>query len=117
MTGADLDTIESAGREIGHELAPQPAGGKTAASMKDALTALGFAPRPESPSPGRLRFVLDNCPYRDAVRQNQPAVCTLHRGITAGLLDRLDPGATLTDFVAKDPYDAGCLIEFTGVGP
>ena len=55
--------------------------------------------------------MLCNCPYRDAVRQNQPAVCTLHKGITTGLLDRLDPGTRLSDFVAKDPYEAGCLIE------
>jgi hypothetical protein len=45
------------------------------------------------------------------VRENQSAICTLHRGITAGLLDRLDPKARLADFVAKDPYEAGCLIE------
>jgi predicted ArsR family transcriptional regulator len=116
VTGADLATIESAGRQIGHELAPEPASRGVGESMKDALTALGFSPRTEASSPGRLRFVLCNCPYRDAVRQNQAAVCTLHRGITTGLLDRLDPGATLSDFVAKDPYDAGCLVELTGVG-
>lgn len=79
--------------------------------MQDALTSLGFAPSRERPAPDRLRFELGNCPYRDAVRQNQPAVCTLHRGITIGLLDRLDPEARLADFVAKDPYAAGCLID------
>jgi hypothetical protein len=38
-------------------------------------------------------------------------VCTLHRGITRGLLDELAPDAKLIDFVAKDPDTAGCLIE------
>ena len=109
--GTDLDSVERAGREIGQELAPAPSGRSVAEGMQDALTALGFSPRQEPAAPERLRFVLCNCPYRDAVRQNQPAVCTLHKGITAGLLDRLDPNAKLADFVAKDPYDAGCLVE------
>jgi predicted ArsR family transcriptional regulator len=60
---------------------------------------------------GRLRFVLRNCPYREAVPQNPPVICTLHRGITQGLLDRLGPQATLTGFVARDPQLAGCEIE------
>jgi predicted ArsR family transcriptional regulator len=65
-------------------------------------------------APGQARYVLGNCPYREAVRENQPAVCSLHRGITQGLRDRLDPDAALADFVARDPYRAGCLIEVRG---
>lgn len=53
--------------------------------------------------------------YRDAVRQNQAVVCRLHRGITTGLVERIDPRARLEGFVAKDPYAAGCLIELDGV--
>jgi hypothetical protein len=67
--------------------------------------------RARSRGPGRLRYVLGNCPYRDAVRENPPAICTLHRGITRGLLERLDPGARLADFVARDPYAAGCIVD------
>jgi predicted ArsR family transcriptional regulator len=107
-----LDDIEQAGREIGRELAPS--GGamtSVAAALNDALTALGFDPRLEEPEPRGSRHVLGNCPYRDAVRQNQPVVCTLHRGITRGLLDRMDPNASLADFVARDPDTAGCLID------
>jgi predicted ArsR family transcriptional regulator len=81
-------------------------------AMSDALAALGFAPRAE-PLPGGVRYVLGNCPYRDAVAQNQALVCNLHRGMTAGLLDRLDPAARLSAFVPKDPYEAGCLIEIS----
>jgi predicted ArsR family transcriptional regulator len=113
--GGSLDAIEREGREIGRELAPEPANRPVADSLKDALSALGFAPRPEVPSPARLRFVLHNCPYRDAVRQNQPAVCRLHRGITTGLLDRLDPGAKVAAFIPKDPYAAGCVIDLDAV--
>ena len=32
---------------------------------------------------------LGNCPYKEAVRDNQAVVCTLHEGITAGLLEQL----------------------------
>jgi hypothetical protein len=60
-----------------------------------------------------VRYVLGNCPYREAVAQNQPVICTLHRGITRGMLDRLDGTARLADFVAKDPYSAGCVIDVT----
>ena len=82
--------------------------------MQDAFAALGFAPRLERPAPDRLRYVLRNCPYRGAVRENQPAVCTLHRGVTAGLLEGIDPEASLVDFIPKDPDVAGCLIEVGG---
>jgi hypothetical protein len=41
-------------------------------------------------------------------------VCTLHRGLTRGLLDKIAPETKLTDFVARDPYAAGCVIELSG---
>jgi predicted ArsR family transcriptional regulator len=106
----DLDLVAEVGREIGHELAPQPSGRPVPDAMQDALVALGFAPRMHNGAEGRARFVLGNCPYREAVAQNQPLVCMLHRGITTGLLDVLDRRAKLVDFVAKDPYSAGCEI-------
>ena len=81
--------------------------------MRSPPSASRRSPSPTRPT--RVRFVLGNCPYRDAVRENPPAVCTLHRGITRGLLDRLDPTATLAGFVAKDPDSAGCLIELAGI--
>lgn len=105
-----LAEIEQVGREVGHELAPvrgRPVGD----AMQDALAALGFAPRREHPAEGRHRYVLRNCPYRDAVRANQPAVCALHRGVTVGVLEGVDPSATLAGFVPKDPDMAGCLID------
>jgi predicted ArsR family transcriptional regulator len=111
VTGpGDLQSIEAAGREIGRELAAEPDGRPPDESMRDTLTALGYAPRHEA-APDRLRFVLGNCPYREAVLQNQPAICSLQRGITVGLLDRLAPRARLTEFTPRHPYTAGCVIE------
>ncbi len=82
--------------------------------MGRTLTALGFAPQRERGEMGRVVFRLGNCPYREAVRENQEVVCTLHRGLTRGVMDELAPSATLTKFVPEDPGRAGCLIEVEG---
>ena len=79
--------------------------------MGRTLTALGFAPQREHPRDGHVVFRLGSCPYREAVRENPPVVCELHRGLTRGLLDRLQPSARLSAFVPHDPDQAGCLIE------
>lgn len=104
----DLRAFERTGREIGRELAPE-AGRPLGEALHEAFTAMGFAPRAGGGE--RLRYVLGNCPYREVVRENQLAVCTLHRGITQGLLDRLAPEARLREFVARDPFEAGCVID------
>jgi predicted ArsR family transcriptional regulator len=109
----DLAGIEATGREIGRELVEGTDERPAAENLFDALAALGFVPRAEPRAPSGVRFVLRNCPYREAVLQNQPAICGLHRGITQGLLDRLSPHARLAAFVAKHPLEAGCLIEVT----
>jgi predicted ArsR family transcriptional regulator len=108
-----LRTVEASGREIGRELAPTGEGVGPEEKMYTALISLGFQPRREVDSAGGLTYRLCNCPYRDVVRENR-VVCTLHRGITRGLLDRLSPGTKLTGFVARDPDTAGCRIELQG---
>ncbi len=60
---------------------------------------------------GRVVYRLGSCPYREAVRENQPMVRTLCRGLTRGVLDELEPSALLPKFVPEDPDRAGCLIE------
>lgn len=112
---ARLREVRQAGRELGRELLPTPPGSAQEA-MGQALTGLGFAPQREHPGPERVVFRLGNCPYRRAVNENQPVVCELHRGLTRGLLDRIDPAARLTSFVPQDPDRAGCLIEVAGLG-
>jgi predicted ArsR family transcriptional regulator len=100
---------EATGREIGRELAPRGAGGAREA-LPIALAAMGFQPQ-EQPDPERLTITLSNCPYRDAVRENADAVCALHRGITTGLLEIIEPGSRLERFTPRDPDQAGCAIE------
>jgi predicted ArsR family transcriptional regulator len=111
-----LREIERAGRAIGREIAPAGVD-STEAGLRDTLTALGFQPLVEEDASGRLCCRLRNCPYRDSVRENQDVICTLHRGITRGLLDVLDPEARLARFVPHDPNTAGCEIEIDGLAP
>ena len=111
-----LRDVERAGREIGREIAPTGAASADAA-LRDTLTALGFQPLVERDHSGRLSCRLRNCPYSDSVRDNQEVVCTLHRGITQGMLDVVEPGASLTSFVPHDPDTAGCEIEVDGLPP
>jgi predicted ArsR family transcriptional regulator len=114
--GAAPSDVEAAGEEIGRELAPTgPADRSPRDAMHDVLSALGFAPRSEDADHERVRFVLRNCPYRDAVAENQPVVCALHRGITRGVLGRLAPQAELAAFVPRDPYRAGCVVDVVGI--
>ena len=112
-----LRDVEAAGRKIGRELAPLDAETTGTDALQNTLVALGFQPTLERKAPDQVKLCLGNCPYRDAVRENQPVICTLHRGITLGLLDVLEPGGKLTDFVPRDPDTAGCLIQLGGMSP
>lgn len=105
-----LERVERSGREIGRELAPGRSGEHPGDAVRTALAALGFQPE-RHVSGERVTYLLGNCPYREAARESQSVVCTLHRGLAQGLLDVLEPEAWLADFVARDPYAAGCLIE------
>jgi predicted ArsR family transcriptional regulator len=110
ISGAtSLRRVEATGRAIGRELAPATPHG-TGDDLQAALSSLGFEPEREVESGGGLIYRLGNCPYRDAVRDGPEVVCTLHRGITRGLLDVIAPGAKLAEFAPRDPDSAGCLI-------
>ncbi len=101
--------IEKTGREIGRELAPAAAD-DPAEGFRQVVAALGFQPALDVGGDGGFTCTLENCPYRVSARENPDVVCTLHRGITAGLLAKLDPEAKLTRFEPHDPDRAGCLI-------
>jgi predicted ArsR family transcriptional regulator len=109
-----LRAVEATGREIGRDLAADGGAASAEGRMHATLVSLGFQPEREIDPEGQLTYRLRNCPYRDAVRENQPVVCTLHRGITRGLLDAIAPETRLAGFVPRDPDTAGCLIELRG---
>jgi predicted ArsR family transcriptional regulator len=109
-----LRALETTGREIGRELAPDGGAGSPEQKMHATLVSLGFQPQREVDPGGALTYRLCNCPYREAAAENQSLVCTLHRGLTRGLLDALAPETKLAGFVPREPYTAGCLIELRG---
>jgi predicted ArsR family transcriptional regulator len=109
-----LRAVEATGREVGRAMAQDAGEGAAEERMHATLASMGFAPTRRIEASGALTYELCNCPYRDAVRENQPVVCTLHRGITRGLLDVLAPTTKLTAFVPRDPAAAGCLIKLGG---
>lgn len=110
-----LRELEAAGREIGRDLAPQDTGAPPEERLHDALVGLGFQPTREHAEGDRLTYCLGNCPYRDVVSERQPLVCALHRGLTRGLLDEIDPAARLAGFRIEPPETAGCRIEVRGI--
>ena len=106
--------VESTGREVGREMADRGEAGSPEERMHRALATLGFRPARAIDRDGKLGYTLANCPYREAVHENQPVVCALHRGLTRGLLEGISPDTELTAFVPHDPDTAGCLIELEG---
>lgn len=100
--------IESVGREAGLEMATEAAGDSKHAFI-GILNRLGFDAESEDVEDG-FTCRLGRCPYREAARENQEAVCALHLGMTRGMLETVDPEFSLREFVARDPDRAGCLI-------
>src|SRR5665213_3513918 len=109
-----LRAIEATGRRIGQEFAPTERGPDDT-PLVTSLAALGFQPRINLDDDTTLTVCLENCPYTEAVVENQPAICTLHLGITQGLLDILHPDARLASFEPHDPHTAGCIIQIAGI--
>lgn len=107
---AGVQSVEETGRQIGREQAPADAPHDLEVLMA-TLTSLGFQPAVEQRQPDGARLCLHNCPYADAVHENQPVVCALHRGMTEGLLEVVQPGAELVSFVARDPDEHRCEFE------
>lgn len=106
--------VEATGRDVGRELAAEGDARSPEERMHRALARLGFRPERSVTRDGKLNYTLASCPYREAVRENQPVVCALHRGLTRGLLDGLSPSTELTAFVPHDPDVAGCMIQVEG---
>lgn len=105
--------LEDHGRRIGRGLAPANVRQSPRDALRDVLAAMGFQPLCRS-ADEVTTYELCNCPYRNAVHAGGRNICALHAGITQGLLERLAPDARLSDFVARDPDRAGCLIEVEG---
>lgn len=114
-SGARVRDLEAAGRRIGRDLVADHGDADAGEQVLfDALVSLGFQPEREPIGKNRLTYRLRNCPYREAVHERQPLVCALHRGLTGGMLESIDPDSKLVGFEPKDPDLAGCLIRLRG---
>jgi predicted ArsR family transcriptional regulator len=112
--GTRVRDVEATGRQIGRELAPHDTAASPEERIHGVLVAMGFQPQRRFDRAGRLTYCLENCPYRAAVHERPQVVCGLHRGLTRGLLDEIDPKTKLSAFVPKDPDVAGCEITLRG---
>ncbi len=106
--------VEKSARAIGRELAAGSGEGSAEQTMFGALSAMGFQPSRQPVDDDEISYCLGNCPYRAAVREQPEIVCALHRGMTIGLLERLDPKTDVAEFIAHDPDEAGCVITLRG---
>lgn len=106
---AGLRRLEMTGREVGRGLVDGPSD-EVPEAFRQAFAALGFQPEVSVGPDGIMTAALCNCPYRDSARENPDVICRLHRGVTVGVLDKLDSGARLVGFEPHDPDRAGCAV-------
>ncbi|MGC9219858.1 MAG: helix-turn-helix transcriptional regulator [Solirubrobacteraceae bacterium] len=115
VSGAHVREMEVTGQQIGHGLAAERQGLRAnELTLFDWLTAMGFQPVREPSTGTQATYRLRNCPYRVAVHEQARLVCALHRGLTNGWLQAIDPHNALAGFDAKTPGQAGCLISIRG---
>lgn len=108
----DAKEIEVRGHEIGRGLiGPEDAGSDSMDRFRNALAAMGFQPSLETEDDVNVTVCLQNCPYRDVVRERQPLICALHKGVSSGLLESIDPAIEMTGFEPHDPDEARCLVK------
>lgn len=130
-----VDAATAAGRSWGNEVAqrhedqsgsgevpPAPIDGGTATlRIVEILDEVGFSPRLQVPEPGLAvgsdpghRVIeLHRCPFLDVAKENSDVVCSVHRGLMEGALERLhSPTVTVT----LEPFarPGVCLAHLTG---
>jgi predicted ArsR family transcriptional regulator len=111
------DDVEAFGWEQGRRLVGDGAGPEALAA---SVAALGFAPEEVTPEAGRREGAMDlrlrACPFKEAVlAEGGHLICTLHRGMVRGALERIDDDAELVVFEPKDPVTAGCRVLVEGL--
>ncbi|MDQ5894528.1 MAG: hypothetical protein QG596_789 [Actinomycetota bacterium] len=112
---ANPEEIEKLGRSIGVGLADRQGDGLAPEiRFRNALTAMGFQPSRSHNPDKTVTYCLNNCPYRDTARTGQPLICGLHRGITAGLIESIEPESEMIGFLIREPDRAGCEIRIRG---
>jgi predicted ArsR family transcriptional regulator len=105
------------GEEYGREIAANLAGTSAQASahsalaaVAEALTAHGFAARPESSESGES-LVSNTCPFGDAA-VHHPVLCAVDRGLVTGMLDALGAKSNKVTLSSRARGDDQCRTTF-----
>lgn len=94
---ASAELAVAVGRELGRELA-DPGEGDAIEVLDATMARLGFEPVTD-----RSGVVFTRCPFRELATAYPDLVCSLHRGLTEGVLDTV--GGRLTGFHDLDAVE------------
>lgn len=78
------------------------------APAEQAIGDLLAAPRITTGALGRLSCELDNCPHRDAAKENQDVICTLHTECRSAVVADCPPAGARSS--SRAVISAGCWI-------
>ncbi|HSP52853.1 MAG TPA: helix-turn-helix domain-containing protein [Cryobacterium sp.] len=130
-----VDDATAAGRNWGSELVQRgdahPAadsgpsapvdGGTATLRIVEILDEVGFSPKLRAPEPGlsvgsdpaEVVIELHRCPFLDVAKHNSDVVCSVHRGLMEGALERMHAPAVR---VTLEPFarPGVCLAHLTG---
>ncbi|QTE30974.1 helix-turn-helix transcriptional regulator [Pengzhenrongella sicca] len=122
----------AAGRQWGHQVAPDHGGTPDAAAALGHIVTLlddiGFAPTVSAtPDPTAPTVIeLHRCPFMDVAREHTDVVCAVHLGLIQGALDQMHAPPTavrLEPFVRRDlclvhvsPVPVGSTADAIGAG-
>ena len=111
---ADLSLIaEQVGREYGEELAgslgtpSEPGYEEAVAALAKLMGGVGFEVRVDSE---RSRLLTSHCPFGEAATDHPEVVCSLDRGMVAGIMSSLHPDCHPT-LIPHAELDEDCVTE------
>jgi predicted ArsR family transcriptional regulator len=61
------------------------------ALLQEAMSRAGFEPRFRRLAGSAIDVTLRDCPFRDLAEEHRELICTIHRGLLEGMLNRLKP--------------------------
>lgn len=104
------------GRELAEEIGTPGESGYADAiqAVSVAMTGLGFAVDPDVAG---QQLLTSHCPFGEAATDHPEVVCSLDRGIVAGLFGTIAPGCRPVLIPHTDPHD-GCITRVpVTIGP
>ena len=112
--GADADDARAAGHAWGEEAGRRTRSKSCVKALGAELERLGFDPSIEQHgSVTEIAFL--HCPFRELAEAYPELVCSLHRGISEGMVDTVG-GGRVTDFATlydRDPCRVSVSVELS----